>query len=135
MRVRLPFVLLSGLILLFLCSLPAFVLAQTPEVDASTLSKWVFETKDLVLIDVGTPGDFAEGHIPGSISLPLGASFEEEMKNLPKGKTYILICPTGRRSATATKLMMQQGFEKVYNLKGGITNWIRKGFKIAKGAQ
>jgi rhodanese-related sulfurtransferase len=131
MRVRLPFPLLAGLIILFW--LPAFALDQVPEVDASTLSKWVSETKDLVLIDVGTPGDFAEGHIPGSISLPLGASFEERSKNLSKGETYILICPTGRRSATATKLMMEQGFEKVYNFKGGITDWLRKGFKVIRG--
>ena len=135
MKERLPFALLVGLILLFLFSLPSFVLAQTPEVDASTLSKWVSETKDLVLIDVGTPGDFAEGHIPGSISLPLGASFEGKSKNLSKGKTYILICPTGRRSATAATFMIQKGFEKVYSLKGGITGWLRKGFQVAKGAQ
>ncbi len=121
-------------VLVFFLCIPAFALTQVPEVDANTLSKWVSETKDLVLIDVGTPGDFAEGHIPGSISLPLGASFKERSKNLPKGKTYILICPTGRRSATAAKLMMEQGFEKVYNLRGGITDWLRKGFKVAKGA-
>jgi len=135
MRVRLPFALLAGFILLFLIWLPTFVLAQTPEVDASTLSKWVSETKDLVLMDVGTPGDFAEGHIPGSISLPLGASFKAEIKNLSKEKIYLLICPTGRRSATAARLMIEQGFGKVYNLKGGVTGWLRKGFKVAKGAQ
>ncbi len=132
MRVRLPFMLLAGLIIL--SWFPAFALDQVPEMDASTLSKWVSETKDLVLLDVGTPGDFAEGHIPGSISLPLGTSFQEKSKNLSKGKTYILICPTGSRSATAAKLMMEQGFEKVYNLKGGIADWLRKGFKVAEGA-
>ena len=132
MRMRLPFALLAGLIILFW--FPAFALDQVPEVDANTLSKWISETKDLVLIDVGTPGDFAEGHIPGSISVPLSASFKERSKNLSKGKTYILICPTGSRSATAAKLMMEQGFEKVYNLKGGITDWLRNGFKVAKGA-
>ena len=133
MKVRIPFVLLAGLIVSFW--FPAFALAQVPEVDTSTLSKWVSETKDLVMIDVGTPGDFAEGHIPGSISLPFGASFQEKIKDLSKGKTYILICPTGRRSATAANFMMQQGFEKVYNFKGGITDWLRKGFKVTKGAQ
>jgi rhodanese-related sulfurtransferase len=119
--------------LAFLLWLPAFALDQVPEVDSITLNKWIAERKDLVLIDVGTPGDFAEGHIPGSISLPLGASFEERSKNLSKGKTYILICPTGRRSATAAKLMMEQGFEKVYNLQGGTADWIRKGLKVNKG--
>jgi rhodanese-related sulfurtransferase len=132
MRVKFLVTLLTWLILLFW--FPAFALDQVPEVDANTLSKWISETKDLVLIDVGNPGDFAEGHIPGSISLPLSASFKEKSKNLSKGKTYILICPTGRRSATAAKLMMEQGFEKVYNLKGGITDWLRNGFRVAKGA-
>ena len=132
MRVRLPFALLAGFILLFLFWLPAFALNQVLEVDANTLNKWVSETKDLVLIDVGSPGDFAEGHVPGSISLP-GASFKEKSKDLSKGKTYILICPTGSRSARAVNLMIEQGFEKVYNLKGGITDWLRKGFKVAKG--
>jgi rhodanese-related sulfurtransferase len=132
MRVKFLVTLLTWLILLFW--FPAFALDQVPEVDANTLSKWISETKDLVLIDVGNPGDFAEGHIPGSISLPLSASFKEKIKNLSKGKTYILICPTGRRSATAAKLMMEQGFEKVYNLKGGITDWLRNGFRVAKGA-
>jgi rhodanese-related sulfurtransferase len=135
MRVRLPFLLLAVFIFLSLSWLSAFALNRVPDVDANTLNKWVSETKDLVLIDVGSPGDFAEGHIPGSISLPLGASFKEESKNLSKGKTYILICPTGNRSARAVNLMIEQGFEKVYNLRGGITDWLRKGFKVAKGAQ
>jgi rhodanese-related sulfurtransferase len=129
MRVRISFVLLAGLIVFFW--FPAFARAQVPEVDASTLGKWVSEIKDLVLIDVGTPGDFSEGHIPGSISLPLRTSFKEGIKSLAKEKTYILICPTGHRSATAAKLMMEQGFKKVYNLKGGVTDWLRKGFKVA----
>jgi rhodanese-related sulfurtransferase len=44
-----------------------------------------------------------------------------------------LICPTGRRSLTAAKIMMENGFEKVFNLKGGTVEWIRKGFKVSKG--
>jgi len=132
MRVRLPFILLAGFIVL--CWLPAFALDQATEVDASTLSKWFTDTKGLVLIDVGTPGEFAEGHIPNSTSLPLRTSFQTGIKNLPKEKTYVLICATGNRSATAARIMMGQGFEKVYNLKGGIADWLRKGFKVEKGS-
>jgi len=131
MRARLPFLLLAGLIFLFWS--PASASDQVPEVDASTLSKWISESKDLVLIDVGTPGDFAEGHIAGSILLPISGSFIEKSKSLPKGKTYILVCPTGGRSLRAAKLMIENGFEKVYNLKGGVADWIRKGFKVSRG--
>ena len=75
--------------LAFLLWLPAFALDQVPEVDSITLNKWITEHKDLVLIDVGSQGDFAEGHIAGSISLPISGSFIEQSKSLPKGKTYI----------------------------------------------
>jgi rhodanese-related sulfurtransferase len=132
MRVRLTFMLLAGLSMLF-CA-PAFALNQAIEVDASTLSKWVTGTKDLVLIDVGTPGDFAEGHIPGSISMPLNRDFAVQANGLSKKKTYVLVCPTGMRSLKATQVLMEQGFEKVYNLKGGVTDWLRQGFKVDKGA-
>ena len=131
MRVRLPVALLAAFIIL--AWFPAFALDQVPEVDASTLSKWISETKDLVLIDVGSPGDFTEGHIAGSISLPFSKNFREQSNSLAKDKTYVLICPTGRRSLTAGKFMMENGFEKVYNLKGGVADWIRKGFKVNKG--
>ncbi len=113
--------------------LPAFAKDQVPEVDAAALNKWISEGKGLVLIDVGSQGDFAEAHVPESISLPLNTNFPVEIKKMPKGKTYVLICPTGRRSLTAGKLMMENGFEEVYSLKGGVTDWIRHGFKIAKG--
>jgi rhodanese-related sulfurtransferase len=119
--------------LAFLLWLPAFALDQVPEVDSITLNKWIAERKDLVLIDVGTSGDFAEGHIAGSILLPINGSFIEKSKSLPKGKTYILVCPTGRRSLTAGKFMIENGFEKVYNLQGGTADWIRKGFKVIRG--
>lgn len=119
--------------LVVLLWLPAFGLDQVPEVDSGTLNKWIAEHKELVLIDVGSQGDFTEGHIPGSISLPSSVNFIEKTKSLPKEKTYILVCPTGGRSLRAAKLMIGSGFEKVYNLKGGVADWIRKGFKVSKG--
>ena len=131
MKVYFPPALLTALA--FLLWLPAFALGQVPEVDSITLNKWIAKRKDLVLIDVGTSGDFAEGHIAGSILLPINGSFIEKSKSLPKGKTYILVCPTGGRSLRAAKLMIENGFEKVYNLKGGVADWIRKGFKVIRG--
>jgi rhodanese-related sulfurtransferase len=132
--VKLKFLFMLLIWFVFLSWVPAFASDQVSDVEATTLSKWVVDTKDLVLIDVGTPGDFAEGHIPGSISMPLNTTFPVESKKLSKGKTYVLVCPTGGRSARAARLMKDNGFEKVYNLKGGVTDWLRKGFKVEKGA-
>lgn len=119
--------------LAFLLRLPAFAMGQVPEVDSITLNKWIVERKDLVLIDVGSQGDFAEGHIVRSIFIPLTRNFFEQIKRLPKEKTYIVTCPTGGRSLRAAKVMIENGFDKVYNLKGGTADWIRKGFKVSKG--
>ena len=101
--------------------------------DNITLNKWIAERKDLVLIDIENQKDFTEGHISGSISLPISKNFREQSKIAAKDKTYVLICPTGRRSLTAGKFMIENGFEKVYNLQGGTADWIRKGFKVSKG--
>ena len=131
MKVYFPPALLTALA--FLLWLPAFALGQVPEVDSITLNKWIAERKDLVLIDVGSQGDFTEKHISRSISLPISKNFREQSKIAAKDKTYVLICPTGRRSLTAGKFMIENGFEKVYNLQGGTADWIRKGFKVSKG--
>jgi len=119
--------------LIFLLWLPAFALDQVPEVDSGTLNKWISEKRELVLIDVGSQGDFTEGHIAGSTSVPLTKDFIEQIKRLPKEKTYVITCPSGSRSLRAAKGMIENGFEKVYNLKGGIADWIRKGFKVNRG--
>jgi rhodanese-related sulfurtransferase len=113
--------------------LPALAAEQVPEIDATTLNKWISDGKDLVLIDVGSRGDFAEAHISGSVSLPFDTSFRAETSKLSKVKTCVLVCPAGRRSLRAATVMMKSGFKNVYSLKGGITDWIRHGFKVVKG--
>jgi phage shock protein E len=130
MRIK---VLVLIVILSLLVCLPALAADQIPEVDATALNKWISEGKDLVLIDVGSRGDFAEAHISGAISLPFDTSFLAEIKRLSKIKTYVLVCPTGHRSLRAAEVMRENGFEKAYNLKGGIIDWIRHGFKVVKG--
>jgi rhodanese-related sulfurtransferase len=131
MKVQFRIVLLTALV--FFLWLPALALDQVPEVDSGTLNKWISEHKDLVLIDVGSRGDFADGHIAGSTSIPLTGDFIERISRLPKDKTYVVTCPTGGRSFRATRAMIDNGFDKVYNLKGGIADWIRKGFQASKG--
>lgn len=80
--------------------------------------------KDVVFLDVRSPGEHASGHIPGSKLLNvMDPSFARGIEKLPKDKTYVVYCRSGNRSATACKKMADAGFENLYNLKGGMMFW------------
>lgn len=84
-------------------------------------------TKDesAIIIDVRTPGEVSEGVIEGaSMFIDYnGGNFESEIAKLDKSKTYIVYCRSGARSAGASGVMVNNGFQHIYNLEGGIMGW------------
>ncbi|REJ81985.1 MAG: rhodanese-like domain-containing protein [Bacteroidetes bacterium] len=86
-----------------------------------------------VLLDVRTPEEFSEGHIPGAINIDYNAeNFKSEIEKLDKSKQYNVYCRSGRRSAAAMEMMEQSGFNKVINLEGGILGWQEAGYEVKK---
>jgi len=78
----------------------------------------------VVLIDMRTPEETAEGMIEGAGQIDYEApTFEAEVAKLDKSKTYLLYCRSGRRSSEAADYMAKQGFKNLYNLKGGYIAW------------
>ena len=79
---------------------------------------------NVVVLDVRTASEFAEGHIQRAILIDQGQSdFVEKAKaTLPKGKTIAVYCRSGRRSASAAGRLADVGY-KCVNLKGGIIAW------------
>ena len=80
---------------------------------------------NVVVIDVRTPGEVAQGYITGAdkfIDIN-GASFAEEIGKLDKTKTYVMYCRSGGRSGRAASYMVENGFTNVYNLQGGISSY------------
>lgn len=79
---------------------------------------------DAVLIDVRSPGEFSAEKIKGARNIDLfSPSFQQQVANLPKDKEYYLYCRSGNRSGQACSVMANMGFEKLYNLQGGIISW------------
>lgn len=79
---------------------------------------------DAVLLDVRTAGENAEARIPNSILIDImSPTFKQEIEKLDKSKSYYVYCRSGNRSYHAGLMMGQMGFEKVYNLAGGIIEW------------
>ncbi len=84
--------------------------------------------KNSVILDVRTPAEVFEGHLPGSMNVNfLGENFSQEIEVLNKKNTYLLYCKTGKKSRTAADLMEKAGFKHVYVLDGGITAWTQAG--------
>ncbi len=82
----------------------------------------LWQTKEAILIDVRTPPEYREGHIPGVANIPLD-ELEKRLGEIPRDKKVVLICRTGNRSAQGTKLLRGKGFDNVFNSTGGMSTW------------
>ena len=82
----------------------------------------LWQNKEAILIDVRTPGEYRDGHIPGVVNIPLD-ELEKRMNEVPKDKKVVLICRTGNRSAQGTQLLRSKGFQNVFNSTGGMSTW------------
>jgi rhodanese-related sulfurtransferase len=100
------------------------------EVDSRTLGGWLQQGREVLLVDVRTPGEIFRGIIPTGKALPLN-QLPYEADSLPRDKTIVFYCRTGARSAQACAFMAARGYENVYNLQGGIMDWARHGEQIA----
>ena len=80
------------------------------------------EAKTLNLIDVREADEFASGHLPGAINLPL-SDFLERYGELDKEKSYHIICQSGARSAQACAFLEEEGYD-VTNVAGGTIAWL-----------
>ena len=93
------------------------------EVTTATASE-VLAKPGMSVIDVRTPGEFAQGHIQGAVNIDVeDAGFASNIGKLPKDKPYFVYCRSGNRSGVATSKMADLGFTEIYDLQGGITQW------------
>ena len=78
--------------------------------------------EDLLLIDVRGQDELREGYIEGSTLMPLWDIIKGNQRP-PQNKPILLICAVGGRSLALGKLMSKNGWNEIYNLKGGISAW------------
>lgn len=81
------------------------------------------------IVDVREPYEYAAGHIPGSVNVPMSRFSVEQ---LPQGKPLILTCASGGRSAYACGQARRAGRADVLNHRGGVGGWAAHGGKITR---
>lgn len=98
-------------------------------VDAGTFQANISENK-AVILDVRTAGEYESGHIKGALQADWTnqSQFTERVAAMDKNAPVYIYCLGGGRSAAAQNYLIQQGFTKVVNLKGGINAWNQAGF-------
>ncbi|WP_412560154.1 rhodanese-like domain-containing protein [Winogradskyella sp. MIT101101] len=84
----------------------------------------ILEMEEVQLVDVRTPQEHEKEHIVNSQNIDFTSpTFDEDISKLDKAKPVILYCKGGSRSAKCAKKLKEAGFEKVYDLEGGISKW------------
>ena len=84
------------------------------------------ESGEVIVIDVRTPEEFAAGHLPGAINMPV-ETFDPAAVPYEHGRETVLYCRSGGRSARAATMLADFTGDTVRHLEGGITAWVAAG--------
>jgi molybdopterin/thiamine biosynthesis adenylyltransferase/rhodanese-related sulfurtransferase len=93
-----------------------------PSVSVSELKRKMDARESITLLDVREPWEFEIAQIAGARLIPLG-ELEERLTEVPREGMLVVQCHSGMRSEHGARLLLQAGFENVYNLEGGIEAW------------
>ena len=102
--------------------------ARAPEIEVSELRRHV-SLQPVQIVDVRDPEEWTQGHIPGSVLLPmteLGYRIDELDRALP----VVTVCRIGMRSLMSADELLRAGFSDVRSLSGGIIAWRDAGYPV-----
>ncbi len=102
------------------------------DIDAVEFKK-IISSDDVIILDVRTSKEVAQGHIEGSSMIDFySKDFVDKINLVNKEKTICVYCRSGARSSRASKILQKNGFTKVYNLRGGLMSWEANNFPVTK---
>ena len=93
------------------------------EVEAMELAGWIDSGENSIrIIDVREMPEIARGVVPGAEAMPL-ATLPVRLNELRVDEKLVMVCRSGARSAQACMFLKQQGYDNVFNLRGGMMGW------------
>lgn len=103
---------------------PEEVSHEVPEITATELKARLDRDQPLILVDVREPFEREIADLPkvGQKRIPLD-DLENRADELDPGENLVLYCRSGSRSRRAAEFLMERGYGKVFNLKGGVLAW------------
>jgi rhodanese-related sulfurtransferase len=93
-----------------------------------------FITQDAPLIlDVRTPAEFKSGHLPNAVLIPVQELQRRIGELAPhRDKDILVYCATGNRSTVAAKILIDQGFTRIANMRHGIADWYQRKYPVVR---
>jgi len=92
------------------------------ELSTAEVRQMLDEGKQVTVLDVREDSEFKEGHIPGAKLIPLG-TLSSRLQELNPKEPVIVVCRSGNRSAQGAEILAKAGFQTVYNMAGGMSQW------------
>ncbi|MDN5200912.1 rhodanese-like domain-containing protein [Fulvivirgaceae bacterium BMA10] len=132
MKVHIYLTSLMMVVLLPIWSCSQSKSSENTNIRVDEVKKTLDEQRDVVLMDVRTPGEVKNGTLPGVDEIIdfRAPDFKGQIQKLDKGKTYFVYCHSGMRSGKTVAMMKEIGFKNVFNVEGGIAEWKEKGYEI-----
>jgi len=87
-------------------------------------------TQPPLVLDVRTPAEFHQGHVEGSVLIPLD-ELNRRMQEVPADREILVICRSGARSGVATAQLRSAGYN-AFNISGGLISWMRSGLPVSR---
>ncbi len=102
-----------------------------PQVTPPALSQRLPEERDLMVLDVREPAEWADGHVEGARHIPM-RQVRARLGELPRDRRIAITCAGGVRSSLVASLLLGQGFTDLVNLWGGMTGWAQSGLPTVR---
>ncbi|HEY0736181.1 MAG TPA: rhodanese-like domain-containing protein [Herpetosiphonaceae bacterium] len=102
----------------------------TTDLTPASVQAQVNAQPPLLVLDVRQPDEYRQGHVAGSILIPLDR-LAQRLAELPTDRPIAAICRSGNRSGVAVEVLRRAGFE-AYNVTGGMLRWERDGLPVER---
>ena len=106
--------------------------AMVEQISVEELRELLETEVGLQIIDVRRPAEYALGHAPSAVSLPLNLKLGEQASRFNLNSKTAVICAGGYRSSAAASILKQRGFNHLLNVVGGTGAWISAGYPVER---
>jgi phage shock protein E len=110
---------------------PSAPVVASPMTQDRLLAQLEQHPDSVVVLDVRSPEEFAEGHVPGALNVPYD-QVAGRLGEIPRDKELVLYCRSGRRVALAADVLVTQGYRRLWYLEGDMPEWIARGRPVEK---
>lgn len=126
--------LIAGLVLFVVRGPVLARMAGVEDLTVHDLAKRLASATPPLLLDVRSEGEFAAGHAPQAVLLPLSELRRnlDVLRQRPDARCIAVICQSGNRSVNGAVLLKRSGFEQVFHVVGGMNNWKIQGYPVRR---